>query len=377
MPSGAVASPLGVDENSIHQPCGHERTRFARWPGRTARESGRPQGRLPGGGVRGYQGGMRAAIRERYGPPSVIRVVDIPKPHPRAGEVLVRIHAAAVSRTDCAFLAARPAIMRLMFGLVRPRITTLGTDYAGVVEAVGAGVYGFEVGDRVWGINDLGAQSHAEYAVVPVGNTMARMPSACPFAEAVACIEGAWYAYSMMMRTRLSRGQRVLINGATGAIGSALLQLCVHNWNPVTAVGNTRNLPLLTQLGAERVLDYEKEDFTQDPHTYDVVFDAVGKSTFGACRRLLAPNGVYCSSELGPWAENLLYALWTPGPGKHRVVFPVPMERRALLEKMRRLVDDGHFRPVIDRTFTLDEIQDAYRYAESGLKTGNVVVRLA
>ncbi|WP_437506899.1 NAD(P)-dependent alcohol dehydrogenase [Sorangium sp. So ce1099] len=319
---------------------------------------------------------MRAARRERYGPPAVIRIEDVAAPAPADDEILVRVHAATVSRTDCALLSAQPFIMRFMTGLRRPRNKTLGTDFAGRVEAIGSRVSGFAVGDAVWGIDDLGAGSHAEYLVISGDASVARMPAGPSFEEAAACIEGAWYAHSILERAGLEKDRRVLINGATGAIGSALLQMCVYRGATVTAVGNTRNLELLRSLGADRVIDYEQADFTRDDQVYDYVFDTVGKSTFGACKRLLAPRGVYVSTELGPGGQNPFLALLTPALGGKRVVFPIPTDRKAFLEVMGRLVTERQFRPVIDRTVTLDAVQEAYAYVASGKKTGNVVLKL-
>ncbi|XXU75639.1 NAD(P)-dependent alcohol dehydrogenase [Sorangium sp. So ce1151] len=297
-------------------------------------------------------------------------------PTPADDELLIRVHAATVNRTDCALLSASPFIMRFMTGLRRPRNTTLGTDFAGRVEAIGSRVSRFAVGDAVWGIDDLGAGSHAEYLVISRDASVARMPTGLSFEEAAACIEGAWYAHSILERAALEKGRRVLINGATGAIGSALLQMCVYRGATVTAVGNTRNLELLRSLGADRVINYEQADFTRDDQVYDYVFDAVGKSTFGACKRLLAPRGVYVSTEPGPGWQNPFLALLTPALGGKRVVFPIPVDRKAFLEVMGRLVTERQFRPVIDRTVTLDAIQEAYAYAASGQKTGNVVLKL-
>lgn len=319
---------------------------------------------------------MRAARRERYGPPEVIRVEDVAVPTPADDELLVQVHAATVSRTDCALLSASPFFMRFLTGVRRPTIQTLGTDFAGRVAAIGARISDFQVGDKVWGINDLGARSHAEYLVISGSDSVARMPTGLSFEEAAACIEGAWYAYSLIDKVTVTKGTRVLLNGATGAIGSALLQLSVHFGATVTAVGNTKNLNLLKSLGAERVIDYEHADFTQDDQIYDYVFDAVGKSSFGACKHLLTPKGVYISSELGPGWQNPLLALITPALGGKRVVFPIPIARSAFLEVMHGLAAEHHFRPVIDRTFTLDAIAEAYAYVASGQKTGSVVLKL-
>lgn len=320
---------------------------------------------------------MRAATRHRYGPPEVIRIEQLDVPAPRAGELLVRVHAATVSRTDCALLTAEPFIMRFVTGFRRPNRATLGTDFAGRVEAVGAGVSRFAPGDDVWGIDDTGAQSHAEYLRVPASAAVAPMPAGPSHAEAAACLEGAWYAYSALERAGFRRSSKVLINGATGAIGSALLQLAVDRGARVTAVGDAKNASLLSSLGAERVLDYERTDFTRDPGEYDYVFDAVGKSTFGACKPLLGPKGVYVSTELGPGWQNPWLALLTPALGGPRVVFPIPIERERFLAAIGSLVLQRRFRPIIDRAYTLDAVREAYTYVASGRKTGSVILNLA
>ncbi len=323
---------------------------------------------------------MRAARRDRYGSPDVIRVEQIPVPKPTAEQVLIRVHAATVSRTDYALLCSRPFFMRLITGPITPKLKTLGTDFAGEVVEVGANVTAFRVGDRVFGIQDLGVGSHAEFFVAAPSEAMTGMPEGQRFEEAAASVEGGWYAYSVIRRVGgVAPGARVLINGATGAIGSALLQFCVDRKASVTAVGNTKNVDLLKSLGADRVIDYAACDFTQEaePGAYDYVFDSVGKSTFGACKRLLKPGGTYCSSELGPGWQNVPLALITPALGGKKVVFPVPVPKGEYLSFIRSLVEAGRFRPVIDRRYALDDIQEAYRYADSGQKTGSVVLTLA
>ena len=317
---------------------------------------------------------MRAAQRDQYGPPDVIQVRDIPVPSPGSDELLVRVRAASVNRTDCAVLTAQPVIMRLLLGLSRPRRRTLGTDFTGQVEAIGANVRRFHVGDRVWGIRDMGVGSHAEQLTVSERDAVDHLPDSVGFTDAAACVEGAWYAWSMLERVPVSDGMRVLVNGASGAIGSALLQLAVHRGARVTAVGHAGSLDLLRSLGAEHVIDYGREDFTRAGGQYDRVFDTVGKSTFGACRRLLTPRGIYLSSEFGPRGQNIVLPLLTRLGGGRRTVFPFPVDPRRFLAAMGPLVAAGHVRPVIDRIVTLDDIRGAYAYVASGRKTGNVVL---
>ena len=319
-------------------------------------------------------GEMGRARRDRYGPPDVIEIVDAERPAPQAEEILVRVHAATVNRSDCAVLLARPFFMRLMTGLRRPKRDDLGSDFAGEVEAVGSDVTRFAVGDRVWGFKDLGLGSHAECLVIRETEAVALMPGGVSYEDAAASIEGAFYAFNFVNKVNVDARSRVLVNGATGAIGSALLQLCKNAGATVTAVGNTRNLELLRSLGADAVIDYETTDFTQCRETFDYVFDAVGKSSFGRCRGLLARRGVYISSELGPGWQNPFLALVTPVFRRRKVVFPVPRDILGFLALMKDWLEAGQFRPVIDRRYTLDGIREAYAFVASGQKTGNVLL---
>ncbi len=318
---------------------------------------------------------MRAARYATYGTADVIHVEEMDVPTPKDGEILVRVCAATVSRTDCANLTAHPFIMRFMIGLSAPKRQTLGTDFAGRVEAIGANVRKFAVGDLVWGFEDSGASSHAEYLVIAEKHAEA-IPPNLDLKDAAACLEGAFYAWNFLNKVSLGPASRVMINGATGAIGSALLQMCVDAGAKVTAVGNTQNLGLLRALGAERVIDFTTEDFTASPGGFDLVLDAVGKSTFGRCRRLLTPNGIYISSELGPGCQNLILPLFTRLDGGQRVIFPIPTDKDRFFKHVYALVKGGRFRPVVDRRFALNEVREAYRYAASGQKTGCVMLDL-
>lgn len=317
---------------------------------------------------------MKAAVHSRYGPPDVVRIAEMDKPSIRDHDVLVKVHAATVNRTDCAYRAARPFFMRMLTGLARPRRTVLGTEYAGVVEAVGSGVASLTVGDRVFGYNEGAFGTHAEYLSVPQGGAIATMPKDVTFEEAAPGTEGSHYALAFIRTAHVQAGQDVLVHGATGAIGSAAVQLLKHRGATVTAVCDTARLELVKGLGADRVVDYTAQDFTRDEQSYDAVFDAVGKSTFGRCRRLLKPGGVYLSSELGPWWQNLLLPLVTPLFRGRKVKFPVPKQDQEMMRYFRDLMESGEFRPVIDRRYPLEQIVDAYRYVETGRKIGNVVI---
>jgi NADPH:quinone reductase-like Zn-dependent oxidoreductase len=318
---------------------------------------------------------MRAAVRDRYGPPEVVRVAEVEQPAVEDHDVLVRVHATTVNRTDCGLRAAKPWIYRLFLGLRRPRRTVLGTEFAGEVEAVGDGVAAFKVGDRVFGFSGTTFGAHAEYLVMPEdGSMMATIPEGLTFEETAPGSEGSHYALSSIRAAKVRRGQDVLVYGATGAIGSAAVQLLKQLGATVTAVCATDQLDLVKGLGADRVIDYTAEDFTRDGHSYDVVMDAVGKSSFGRCKRLLRPRGLYLSSDLGPLSQNPLLALVTPLGRGRRVRFPIPRSDPGVMAHLRELIESGAFRPVVDRRYPLDEIVEAYRYVESGRKVGNVVV---
>jgi NADPH:quinone reductase-like Zn-dependent oxidoreductase len=318
---------------------------------------------------------VKAAVHTRYGPPDVVRISKVEKPTARDNEVLVKIHATTVNRTDCAYRAAKPfIIMRPLTGLVRPRVTVLGNEFAGVVEAVGSGVTSFGVGDRVFGYNEGPFGAHAEYMAIPEDGSIATMPANLTFEEAAPSTEGSHYALAFIRKARIHAGQDVLVYGATGAIGSAAVQLGKSLGANVTAVGDTRNVELVRGLGADRVIDYTAEDFTTDKQIYDVVLDAVGKSSFGRCKRLLKPGGAYLSSELGPFSQNPIMALITPLLGGKKVMFPIPKHDQEMVRHLKELIESGQFKPVIDRQYPLDQIVEAYRYVETGRKIGNVVI---
>ena len=296
------------------------------------------------------------------------------KPTPKDNEVLVQVRATTVNRTDCAYRAARPFFMRFLTGLTRPRAEVLGTEFAGVVEAVGGGVTSFKAGDRVFGYNEGRFGAHAEYMSIPEDGSLATMPANVTYQEAAPSTEGSHYALAHIRAAKIHIGQHVLVYGATGAIGSAAVQLLKSLGAEVTAVCGTDNVELVRELGADRVLDYTAGDFTRDEQTYNVVLNSVGKSSFSRCRRLLKPGGIYISSELGPLAQNPFLALIAPLHGGKKVMFPIPKHDQEMVGYLKELIESGEFKPVIDRTYPLDQIAEAYRYVETGQKIGNVVI---
>ena len=313
-----------------------------------------------------------------YGPPEVVSVTEVPVPEPGEGELLIRVAATTVNRTDCAYRAARPFFMRAFTGLRRPRRTILGTEFAGEVVGLGEQVDRFAVGDLVFGYCEGRFGAHAEYAVAHQTSSIATVPDGVPLTTAAAACEGFHYARSALRRAGVQAGDDVLVNGATGGIGSAAVQQLAAMGATVTAVCAAEHADLVRGLGADHVVDYLTEDFTDLPRQFHLVFDAVGKSTFGRCRRLLRPDGVYVSSELGPGWQNLpLSLVGTVRRGRQRVVFPFPEDGQSVVEEIRDHLAAGTFRPLIDRTYPLEEIAAAYRYVETGQKIGNVVVTLS
>jgi NADPH:quinone reductase-like Zn-dependent oxidoreductase len=319
---------------------------------------------------------MKAAVRSRYGGPEVVRVAEVEKPVPKDNEVVVKVHATTVNRTDCGVRAAHPFLYRLFVGLRRPRLTILGNEFAGEVEAVGDGVRSFAPGNKVFGFSPNKFGAHAEYMVMPEHGSIEAMPANLSYEKAAPGTEGAHYALSGIRSARVQAGQDVLVYGATGAIGSAAVQLLVSLGAKVTAVCAAAHRDLVMGLGAVRVIDDTTEDFTRDSETYDLVIDAVGKSSFGRCRRLLRPRGIYLSTDLGPLSQNPILALVTPLFGRRRVMFPIPTQRdpAELMRYLKDLMESGAFKPVIDRRYPLDQIVEAYRYVETGQKVGNVVI---
>lgn len=319
---------------------------------------------------------MKAAVHTKYGPPEVVSIKEIDIPVPKEKELLLRVHASTVNRTDCGFRSANYFISRFFSGLFRPKYKTLGCEFSGVVEKVGAGVSQFEVGDAIIGFNDVQFGGHAEYMTIPEDVAIAKKPDNIDFETAAAITEGAHYALIDIRAAKVKAGDHVLVYGATGAIGSSAVQILKHFGANVTAVANTKNLELIKSLGADRVIDYQTEDFTKIEQKFSFIFDAVGKSSFGACKPLLVEQGIYISTELGKGAQNVFLALFTPIFRGRKVLFPIPKVQKEDIEFLAKLVENEAFKPVIDSTYPLDQIVEAYRYVEKGQKTGNVILKV-
>lgn len=319
---------------------------------------------------------MKAIVFTKYGPPEVVQLSEAPRPIPKDDEILIKVHSATVNRTDCGFRSAEYFISRFFSGLLRPKFAILGCEFAGVVVETGKLVKEFTIGDKVFGYNDKSFGGHAEYLAIGEKDAVVIIPEGVSFDTAAAGTEGSHYALSAIRAAKVKRGQHAMVYGATGAIGSAAVQLLKHFGAIVTAVCNTKNVTLVKEIGADVVIDYQTEDFTRTNQKFDFILDAVGKSSYGQCKPLLTEKGIYYSTELGKNGENILLALTTPLWGGKRLIFPIPTISKEDVLFLKGLMEKGKFMPVIDRSYKMEQIVDAYKYVESGQKTGNVVLKI-
>jgi NADPH:quinone reductase-like Zn-dependent oxidoreductase len=325
---------------------------------------------------------MRAVVYDRYGPPEVLRLEDVDRPIPKQDEVLVKIHATTVTRADVHIREANrrsglaaTLLSRLVSGLRRPRHRILGREFAGEVEAVGAAVSEFAVGDCVFGLGGLTFGAHAEFMCIRESARIAPMPAGMSFEDAAPICDGALNALMCLKQADLRNGRRILIYGASGAIGTAGVQLARYFGADVTAVCSTKNLELVRSLGADRVIDYTQEDFTKNGQTYDVIFDAVGKHSFKRCRGSLEPGGIYLPTD---GFVNIFLAIMPSRKGAKRVVFQLPPRQpKKDVFFLKGLIEAGKFRPVIDRRYPLEDVIEATRYVETQKKVGNVVLAVS
>ncbi len=324
---------------------------------------------------------MKAVVYDKYGPPEVQRLADVERPVPKEDEVLVKIHATTVTRADCATREANrrsglavTLISRLISGPRQPRQRILGTELAGEVEAVGAAVSEFAVGDHVFGSSGFSFGAHAEFICMRESARIAHMPAGISFEEAATICDGGLNAVWCFRLADLRKDQRILIYGASGAIGTAGVQLAKYYEADVTAVCSTKNLETVRSLGADRVIDYTQEDFTRNGQTYDVIFDAVGKHSFGRCKGSLKQGGSYLATD---GFQNLILALWTSRFGDKKVIFKIPPRyTKQDVIFLKELIEEGKYRAVIDRCYPLEDVVEATRYVETEHKIGNVVLTI-
>jgi NADPH:quinone reductase-like Zn-dependent oxidoreductase len=320
---------------------------------------------------------MRAVVHDRYGPPEVLRLEDVDRPVPKDDEVLIKVHATTVNRTDCHIRAANPFIWRLFgAGFRRPKQRFSGSELAGEVVAVGAAVTEFAVGDHVFGTSGYRFGAHAEFMCVREDARIAHKPSGMTFEEAAAIPDGALAALTSLRAVEPLEGKKIVVYGASGAMGTAAVQLAKHFGAHVTAVCNTKNVELVRSLGADVVVDYLQEDFTRNGETYDVVMDAVGKHSFRRCRRSLKPGGRFLATDLGFMWHVPALMLWSRWFGDKKLLFPLSPSTKEDILLLKELVEAGKYRAVIDRRYPLEEVIEAAKYVETGQKTGNVVLTL-
>ncbi len=319
---------------------------------------------------------MKAAVSKKYGSPDVVQLMEVEIPIPKDNEVRVKIHTATVNRTDCGLLAAHPFITRFFTGFFKPKNTILGSEFSGDIDAIGKDVKSFTVGEKVFGLSASNFGAHAEYLCIAENASISTLPKTLTEENALAICEGPWYAWNNLKKANLEPGKKILINGGSGSIGSSAIQIAAYFGVEITAVTNTKNLSLVKNLGATHAIDYSSEDFTKLNRQFDVVFDAVGKSSYFECKKLLKPNGIYFSTELGPFMQNPLLALWTSAFGTKKVLFPIPVDKRENILFFKELAEKGFLIPVIDKVYPLDQIVEAYKYVESEQKTGSVLLKI-
>jgi NADPH:quinone reductase-like Zn-dependent oxidoreductase len=318
---------------------------------------------------------MKAIIREKYGSPDVLQFKEVEKPAPKENEVRIRIYAAVVTPADCAFRKADPFMIRFIYGLTKPKLTKQGVEFAGKIDAVGKDVKSFKKGDQVFGISPHSFGAHAEYLCLPEDKAVIIKPSNATYEEAVGVCDGATTALIFLRdKANIRSGQKVLINGASGSVGAYAVQLAKSFGAEVTGVCSTTNVELVKSLGADKAIDYTQEDFSKNGQTYDVIFDAVGKSSFSHCKSSLKQRGIYLSTV--PALGTMLQMLWTSKIGSKRAIFtPAGLQQnKENLAFLKELFEAGKIKAVIDRRYPLEQTAEAHRYVEKGHKKGNVII---
>jgi NADPH:quinone reductase-like Zn-dependent oxidoreductase len=317
---------------------------------------------------------MRAIVYSKYGPPDVLELREVEKPAPKDNEILVRIYATTVSTADVRLRKADPFLTRFYWGLLWPRKTILGVDLAGIVETAGKDVKRFKAGDEVFGSTfDFGAGAYAEYKCLPEHAVIGKKPANLPFEEAAAIFFGGHAALHFLRKGKIQEGQKVLIYGASGSLGTFAVQIAKYFGAEVTGLSSTTNLELVASLGADHVIDYTKEDFTHNGPVYDVIFDTVGKSPFSGCVSSLKKKGIYLRA-VHMTLPSIVQGIWTELTSDKKVIGGVAHEKIEDLLFLKELIEDGNLKSVIDRTYPLEKIVEAHRYVEKGHKKGNVVV---
>lgn len=319
---------------------------------------------------------MKAIVYERYGPPQVFQLKEVEKPVAKDNEVLIRVYATTVTAADCSMRKGEPLWGRILLGFRKPRkrYRIPGFELAGEIEAVGKNVKRFRKGDQVFGFAGFGTSTYAEYKCMPEEGSLAVKPSNKTYEEAAAAVDGASTAlFFLKEKAHIRHGQKVLIIGASGSIGTFAVQLAKYFGTEVTGVCSTTNLALVKSLGADKAIDYTQEDFTQNGETYDIIFDTVGKSSFSRCKGSLKENGYYLPAT---GLKNYFLMLWTSIVGSKKVISGMSVEKNEALIFIKELIEAEKLKIVIDRYYPLEKIAEAHQYVEKGHKKGNVVVKL-
>jgi len=320
---------------------------------------------------------MKAIVYTKYGPPDVLQLKEVAKPVPKDNEVLIKIHTTVVGPAECAARRGDPLMIRFITGLIRPKHPILGAELAGEIEAIGKDVKRFKEGDQVFGSAAPNGGTYAEYISLLEGGALAIKPADMTYEEAAAVCDGALTALYFLRKGNIQSGQKVLINGASGSVGSAAVQLAKHFGAEVTGVCSTTNLEMVKSLGADKVIDYTKEDFTKSGQTYDIIWDMFAKSSFSRCKSLLTQKGIYLTTAPSP--ASLLQMLWTSRMSSKKVKWgPSALlpanEKTEDLIFINKLFEAGKIKPVIDRRYPLEQIAEAHEYVEKGHKKGNVAI---
>jgi len=320
---------------------------------------------------------MKAVVYTKYGERDVLKLIDIPKPTPKANEVLIKIHTTTVNRTDVGFRRGKPLIARLFAGLLKPKFNVLGSEFSGIIEAIGKDVNEYKKGDEVFGIEQDVFGAHTEYICLSADKAFALKPQNMNLEEAGSICEGLFLAQNYIKELDFKKVKSIMVNGATGSIGSAFIQLAKYHGARITATARVQHFDLVKSIGASEVIDYETADFTLQSEQFDMVMDAVGKSSFFACKRILKPDGIYFSTEFGPYYSNAWLPLTTKLFSKRQVKFPIPTVKKSDIEFYKKIIEEGHYQAIIDKKYTLETIQEAYKYVESEQKVGNVIISIS
>jgi NADPH:quinone reductase-like Zn-dependent oxidoreductase len=321
---------------------------------------------------------MKPVVQDRYGPPEVLRIEEVERPVPKDDEILIRVRASTVTQSDTHARRADLFLWRFVLGLRRPRSRTLGVELAGEVEAIGAAVHGFKVGDEVFGHPSSYFGAHAEYICMSERAALAHKPVGMSFDEAAAVCDGAAQALDTLRQADVQAGRRIVIYGASGSLGTAAVQLAKHFGAHVTAVCGADHVGLVRSLGADEVVDYRQQDFTKNGQTYDAIIDAVGKYSFRRGRRSLKPGGVYVATDGGRFLlETVALLVATRFVGSKRVRSGIGRRSKQDVLFLKELIEAGEFRAVIDRRYPMDQVVEAHRYVETWHKAGNVVLTIA